>query len=177
MNYPWLKQRVSMVQRHLSHWSLNTVVLSSQKYFSYFSTKNINCEYSLKTPEWGTSNMNPQCIFHSSWQNAFFKSISIDIFLISPRKHIYCRYSLEAPHWGASNEYLHICSIHNIRFLGDIRKIFARYLLLLIVLGFNDTSTLVGHFVSSPKEKDKRDSRRDEREGQEERRTGVKVKK
>ena len=38
---------------------------------------------------------------------------------------------------------------------------------LLIVLGFNDTSTLVGHFVSSPRERekrDRRDSRRDERE-------------
>ena len=40
---------------------------------------------------------------------------------------------------------------------------------LLIVLGFNETSTLVGHFVSSPRERekrDRRDSRRDEREGQ-----------
>ena len=39
----------------------------------------------------------------------------------------------------------------------------------LIVLGFNDTSTLKGHFVSSPLERekrDRRDSRRDEREGQ-----------
>ena len=39
----------------------------------------------------------------------------------------------------------------------------------LIVLGFNDTSTLVGHFVSSPRKReksDRRDSRRDEREGQ-----------
>ena len=39
----------------------------------------------------------------------------------------------------------------------------------LIVLGFNDTSTLVGHFVSSPRERekrDRRDSRRDEREEQ-----------
>ena len=39
----------------------------------------------------------------------------------------------------------------------------------LIELGFNDTSTLVGHFVSSPRErekKDRRDSRGDEREGQ-----------
>ena len=39
----------------------------------------------------------------------------------------------------------------------------------LIVLGFNDTSTLEGHFVSSPRERekrDRRDSRRDEREGQ-----------
>ena len=38
----------------------------------------------------------------------------------------------------------------------------------LIALGFNDMSTLVGHFVSSPREREKRgrrDSRRDEREG------------
>ena len=37
----------------------------------------------------------------------------------------------------------------------------------LIVLGFNDTSTLMGHFVSSPRERekrDRRDSRRDERD-------------
>ena len=49
----------------------------------------------------------------------------------------------------------------------------------LIVLGLNDTSTLVGHFVSSPRErekKDRRDSRRDERD-REERGTGMKVKK
>ena len=42
-------------------------------------------------------------------------------------------------------------------------------LLDLIVLGFNDTSTLEGHFVSSPREREKRDrreSRGDEREGQ-----------
>ena len=40
---------------------------------------------------------------------------------------------------------------------------------ILIVLRFNDTSTLVGHFVSSPRERDKRDrrdSRRDERDKQ-----------
>ena len=39
----------------------------------------------------------------------------------------------------------------------------------LIELGFNDPSTLVCHFVSSPRERekiDRRDSRRDEREGQ-----------
>ena len=39
----------------------------------------------------------------------------------------------------------------------------------LIVLGFNDTSTLEGHFVSSPREREKRDRREskgDEREGQ-----------
>ena len=34
------------------------------------------------------------------------------------------------------------------------------------MLGFNDTSTLVGHFLSSPREREKRDSRVDEREGQ-----------
>ena len=37
------------------------------------------------------------------------------------------------------------------------------------MLGFNDTSTLVGHFVSSPRERvkrDRRDSRKDKREGQ-----------
>ena len=40
---------------------------------------------------------------------------------------------------------------------------------LLIVLGFYDKSTLVGHFVSSPRERektDRRDSRGDEREVQ-----------
>ena len=36
----------------------------------------------------------------------------------------------------------------------------------MIVLGFNDKSTLVGHFVLSPREREKRDSRRDERQGQ-----------
>ena len=36
----------------------------------------------------------------------------------------------------------------------------------LIVLGFNDTSTLACHFVSSPREREKRDRRDDEREGQ-----------
>ena len=37
------------------------------------------------------------------------------------------------------------------------------------MLGFNDTSTLVGHFLSSPRERekrDRRDSRRNEWEGQ-----------
>ena len=33
------------------------------------------------------------------------------------------------------------------------------------MLGFNDMSTLVGHFVSSAREREKRDSRGDEREG------------
>ena len=59
----------------------------------------------------------------------------------------------------------------------------------LIVLGFNDTSTLEGHFVSSLREREKRDrreSRGDEREGQGRKRnrnernwrsTGLKIKK
>ena len=42
----------------------------------------------------------------------------------------------------------------------------ARKVFFLIVLGFNDTSsTLVDHFVSSPREWEKEDSRGDEREG------------
>ena len=39
----------------------------------------------------------------------------------------------------------------------------------LIVLGYNDTSTLVGHFVLSPREREKRDrreSRENERDGE-----------
>ena len=50
----------------------------------------------------------------------------------------------------------------------------------LIVLGFNDTSTLVGHFVSSPREREKRDrrnSRGDERDGHGRKRQGMKRKK
>ena len=42
-------------------------------------------------------------------------------------------------------------------------------LIVLALLGFNDTSTLVGHFVLSPREREKRDRRdssRDEKEGQ-----------
>ena len=35
---------------------------------------------------------------------------------------------------------------------------------LLNVLGFNNTSTLVAHFVSSPRERERRDSRGDVRE-------------
>ena len=49
------------------------------------------------------------------------------------------------------------------------------------MLGFNDTSTLVGHFVSSPIERekrDRRDSRGDVKEGDgEERGAGMKVEK
>ena len=36
----------------------------------------------------------------------------------------------------------------------------------LIELGFNDTSTLVCHFVLSPRERERRDSTEDEIEGQ-----------
>ena len=46
----------------------------------------------------------------------------------------------------------------------------SRSLILIIhCVEFNDTSTIVGHFVSSPRERekrDRRDSRGDEREGQ-----------
>ena len=42
------------------------------------------------------------------------------------------------------------------------------------VLVFNDTSALVDYFVPSPRERDKRDSRGDEREGQGRRRNGNK---
>ena len=47
------------------------------------------------------------------------------------------------------------------------------------MLGFNDTSTLVGHFVSSPREREKRDRIVEEmKEGdREERGTGMKGKK
>ena len=51
---------------------------------------------------------------------------------------------------------------------------------ILIVLGFNDTSALVGHFALSPRErekKDRRDSRGDEREERGRKRTRMKVKK
>ena len=51
----------------------------------------------------------------------------------------------------------------------DIRPVLSlEALITMTVLGFNDTSTLVGHFVSSPRERenrDRRDSRRDERDG------------
>ena len=45
------------------------------------------------------------------------------------------------------------------------------------MLGFNDTSTLMGHFVSSPREREKRDRRDSRRDEREERGTGMKVKK
>ena len=53
-----------------------------------------------------------------------------------------------------------LCLSHNVR---------TRTFGFLIVLRFNDTPTLLGHFVSSPRERekiDRIDSRRDEREGQ-----------
>ena len=52
---------------------------------------------------------------------------------------------------------------------GDKREGQVRKRKILIVLGFNDTSTLEDHFVLSPREREKRDrreSRGDEREGQ-----------
>ena len=52
-------------------------------------------------------------------------------------------------------------------------------LMFLIVLGFNDTSTLVDHFVSSPREREKRQEIAEEMKerDREERGTGMKVKK
>ena len=44
-------------------------------------------------------------------------------------------------------------------------KIFFFFFCFLIELGFNDMATLVGNFVSSPRESEKRDIRGDEREG------------
>ena len=66
---------------------------------------------------------------------------------------------------------LHSSLYHGLLFFGFV-EVFGILLFFLIVLGFNDTSTLVGHFVSSPREREKRDrrerreSRGDEREGQ-----------
>ena len=50
----------------------------------------------------------------------------------------------------------------------SLQPLFCSSLRFLIVLGFNDTSTLVGHFVSSPRKgrRDRKDGRGDEREGQ-----------
>ena len=48
------------------------------------------------------------------------------------------------------------------------------------MLGFNDTSTLVGHFMLSPREREKRerrDSRGEKERDREERGTEIKVKK
>ena len=45
------------------------------------------------------------------------------------------------------------------------------------MLRFNDTSILVGHFVSSPREREKKDRRDSRRDEQAKRGTGMKVKK
>ena len=59
----------------------------------------------------------------------------------------------------------------------DKTKLFILWIL--IVLGFNDTSTLEGHFVSSPREREKREETVEEikERDREERGTGMKVKK
>ena len=62
-------------------------------------------------------------------------------------------------HKGNGDTLIHLCLV----------DLSTAALCTLIVLGFNDTSTLVGHFVSSPRERekrDRRDSRIDESEGQ-----------
>ena len=63
---------------------------------------------------------------------------------------------------GAASDYLRLPPYYEKEVKGHISYF-------LIVLGFNDTSTLVSHFVSSPREREERD-RRDEREGQERKR-------
>ena len=67
-------------------------------------------------------------------------------FLISPQKHHYVVVLVQVL----------LMSIHNICFLWRNKKC--------IVLGFNDMSTLVDHFVSSPREREKRDRKRDRRD-------------
>ena len=86
-------------------------------------------------------------------------------------KNIACGYLLELPHRGSSNGYpqsMFWAETWKISdFLSENLQFFGGDWL--IVLGFNDTSTLEGHFVSSPREREKRDrreSRGDEREGQ-----------
>ena len=78
------------------------------------------------------------------------------------------------------------CKTETKEYRNILVKVWDNYLqfsIKLIVLGFNDMSTLFGHFVSSPREREKRDRRGDEREGQgrerdrEEKGTGMKVKK
>ena len=78
------------------------------------------------------------------------------------------------------------CKTETKEYRNILVKVWDNYLqfsIKLIVLGFNDTSTLFGHFVSSPRKREKRDRRGDEREGQgrerdrEEKGTGKKVKK
>ena len=79
-------------------------------------------------------------------------------FLISPGKCMLCNL-MKSFYWDVTkcepqmrNLKRHMClKIHNLILIDW-----------LIVLGFNDTPTLVGHFVSSPREREKRD-RRDSR--------------
>ena len=54
-----------------------------------------------------------------------------------------------------------LMSTHNIMFLWKIKKIHPN-LIILVVFGFSHMSTLVDHFVSPPREREKRD-RRDSR--------------
>ena len=63
--------------------------------------------------------------------------------------------------------------------MNSIHQSFQKILIeLLIVLGFNDSSTLVCHFVSSPSEREKREEIVEMKErDREERGTGMKVKK
>ena len=61
---------------------------------------------------------------------------------------------------------------HTTRSINDAKKKSKQNMTdCLIVLGFNDTLTLVGHFVSSPREMKRRDSRGDESGDRRERKT------
>ena len=76
--------------------------------------------------------------------------------------------------WAEIFQLLAICRCHLTKSIhltllsyASIKESYRQFKL--IVLRFNDTSTLEGHFVSSPREREKRDrreSRGDEREGQ-----------
>ena len=100
----------------------------------------------------------------------FLQPKSIDILLISPSKHILWLLIRNA------SPGRFFCVPQRIISRRKKRNIFMWTSCIsggmrtcLIELGLNDTSTLVGHFVSSPREREKRDRRDckgDEREGQ-----------
>ena len=87
-------------------------------------------------------------------------SIYLSVMLSSPKPlgGIYQTCYMTSPHGKGMLEqhYITICPAF----------VCLAFVHLLIVLGFNNMSTLVGHFVASPKERKKRDRRGDERAGQ-----------
>ena len=122
------------------------------------------CGYSSEVHWWGTSNEYSQHIFLKRTEENYpiiITKYSFLTILLNCTKHIqspYVKQSLCMIPWSAwiftKPYHSHSTLINQYR---------------LIVLGFNDMSTLEGHFVSSPREREKRDrreSRGDEREGQ-----------